>query len=123
MDWKSNKHYNKIKSGGCSINGKIYSLDKIKNIVTLIAIQHGIKKVYIFGSYARGSATKKSDVDLCVDASNLRGLFELDGLYADFEEALDKELSLIMLRAVEYDSNSCFCKKVQKELKLLYELM
>ena len=55
---------------------QVYSIDEIRKIVAPIAKQHGVDKVFLFGSYARGDATPASDVDLCVDAPKLRGLFD-----------------------------------------------
>lgn len=69
---------------------RVYTINEIKGIVVPIAKKHGVNKVYLFGSYARVEATPSSDVDLCVDAPALRGLFALDALYADFEGALGK---------------------------------
>ena len=43
---------------------QVYSIDEIRKIVTPIAKQHGVDKVFLFGSYARGDATPASDVDL-----------------------------------------------------------
>ena len=45
---------------------QVYSIDEIRKIVAPIANQHGVDKVFLFGSYARGDATPASDVDLCV---------------------------------------------------------
>ena len=73
---------------------QVYSIDEIRQIVTPIAKQHGVDKVFLFGSYARGDATPASDVDLCVDAPKLHSLFALGGLYADLEDALKKALTL-----------------------------
>ena len=46
---------------------KVYTINEIKGIVAPIAKKHGVNKVYLFGSYARGEATPSSDVDLCVE--------------------------------------------------------
>ena len=48
-------------------------VDKISFIRSLIldSVEPGIiKKIYLFGSYAYGKPTKKSDVDLCVVIGN-----------------------------------------------------
>lgn len=60
-----------------------------------IAAQHGVERIYLFGSYARGEATKNSDVDLRVDKGNLRGMFALGALYSDLEDSLGKDLDLL----------------------------
>ena len=74
---------------------KIYTIDELKAIVAPIAAAHEVDRVYLFGSYARGEATPRSDVDLRVDKGKLRGLFALGALYADLEDGLGKKLDLL----------------------------
>ena len=50
--------------------GKIYTIDEITAAVKPIAEKYGIDKVWLFGSYARGEATEKSDVDLLISYQN-----------------------------------------------------
>lgn len=104
------------------MTSKVYSIDEIKNIIAPIARRHGVEKVYLFGSYARGAATGSSDIDLCVDAPALRGLFALGGLYADFEEALGKSLDLVTTNALRDHSNEMFVENLRKDRVLIYEL-
>ena len=73
----------------------MYTIDEIKNIVAPIAKAYGVQRVFLFGSYARGEATKNSDVDLRVDKGNLRGMFALGALYSDLEDSLGKDLDLL----------------------------
>ena len=94
---------------------QVYSIDEIREIVAPIAKQHGVDKVFLFGSYARGDATPASDVDLCVDAPKLRGLFALGGLYADLEDALKKSI-------LKYNKDEAFLENLRKDRVLLYEL-
>lgn len=101
---------------------KIYSISEIQKIIAPIAQRHGVKRVYLFGSYARGDATPSSDVDLCVDAPAIRGLFALGALYADFEEALGKGLDLVTSDALEKDTNAVFLENLRKDQVLIYEL-
>ena len=103
------------------MNSKIYTLNEIKNIIAPIAARHGVDKVYLFGSYARGDADENSDIDLCVDAVALKGLFALGGLYADLEDALGKELDLLTEKSLKYNSDNSFKDVLQKERVLIYE--
>ncbi|MDR3363759.1 MAG: nucleotidyltransferase domain-containing protein [Clostridiales Family XIII bacterium] len=70
---------------------RIYSINEISNIVAPIAQAYGIKKLSVFGSYARGEANVKSDLDFhIIDCGTLRGLFKLAG----FELALEEKLKV-----------------------------
>ena len=46
------------------------SIDEIRRIMTPIAEKHKIPAVYLFGSYARGTATADSDIDLLVGTTD-----------------------------------------------------
>ncbi|MEY8576271.1 nucleotidyltransferase domain-containing protein [Oscillospiraceae bacterium 21-37] len=41
---------------------KVYTINEIKGIVAPIAQKHGVNRVYLFGSYARGDATPSRPV-------------------------------------------------------------
>ena len=99
----------------------IYTINELRSIVAPIAKQHNVRSVYLFGSYARGSATSVSDIDLCVDAPALRGMFALGSLYADLEDALRKKLDLITIGSLKYNSDSRFVENLRKDQVLLYE--
>ena len=51
-----------------------------------------MERIYLFGSYARGEATKSSDIDLRVDKGSLRGLSALSALYGDPEAVWETAL-------------------------------
>ena len=100
----------------------VYSIDEIRDIITPIAKLHGVDKVFLFGSSARGDATASSDVDLCVDAPALRGLFALGGLYADLEDALSKRIDVVTTGSLKYNKDEAFLENLRKDRVLLYEL-
>ena len=43
------------------------SVEKIQKAIVPLAQKYGVDRVFLFGSYARGTATEKSDVDLRID--------------------------------------------------------
>ena len=73
----------------------VYSIEQIKEHITPIAKNYGVKRVMLFGSYARGEATEDSDIDLHVYCGNIRGLFELSGFRLDLIDALGKNVDLV----------------------------
>ena len=105
--------------------GKIYTITELEQIIAPIARQHGVSRVYLFGSYARGEATEASDVDLCIDSGRIKSLFQLGGLYADLEDALEKPLDLVTTDGLRNNtsrvSNADFIRRLEEDRKLLYE--
>ena len=87
---------------------QVYSIDEIREIVAPIAKQHGVDKVFLFGS--------------CVDAPKLRGLFALGGLYADLEDALKKSIDVVTTGSLKYNKDKAFLENLRKDRVLLYEL-
>lgn len=101
---------------------KVYSIDEIREIIAPVMQKHGVERVYLFGSYARGEADESSDVDLCIDASRLRGMFALGSLYADLEDVLGKPLDLLTFNSMKYNQDEHFKNTVQKEQVLIYDV-
>jgi len=92
------------------------TIAQIKKAVTPICERYGVKKMWLFGSYARGEADEKSDVDLIHDGGNFRG-WEYGGFYADLHDALDIELDLVSKEV----AGKRFLNAISKDEVLLYE--
>jgi hypothetical protein len=96
---------------------KIYTLSELKMILTPVFTEHGVKKAILFGSYAKGLATERSDVDLLVD-SGLRGL-AFFGLLENVVSALNTPVDLIDVTQVE--KNSEVDREIQRSGVSIYE--
>lgn len=81
---------------------KIYSIPELQELLTPIFRQNGVKQAVLFGSYAHGHATAKSDIDLLVD-SGLRGL-AFFGLLEDVATAIDAPVDLLDVSQIEKNS-------------------
>ena len=66
---------------------------------------------YLFGSYAKGYATEKSDVDLCVSTS-LTGL-DVFGLAEDIRNVLHKKIDLVRYSTLE--NNFTLTSEIMKD--------
>lgn len=69
-------------------------LDDIRNAVTKTATRHGLSKVTLFGSFARGDAQEGSDVDLIVESPAPLG-FARGAIYRELEQSLDCPVDFI----------------------------
>lgn len=81
---------------------EIYTVSQLRDTLTPVFKQHGVKNAILFGSYAKGVATVKSDVDLLVD-SGLKGL-AFFGLLESVASALETPVDLIDISQIERDS-------------------
>jgi len=70
----------------------------IGNTIVPILKSHGAKRAAIFGSAARGTMRRGSDVDILVDLPSGIGLFDFIGIKLELEDALKRKVDL-----VEYD--------------------
>lgn len=93
-----------------------HRIDDIRYIVSRYAAQYGAKRVYLFGSHARGNATENSDVDLRIDKGRIRGL-ELAGLLMDLEDGLQSPVDLIPTTSLTPE----FLDSIRPYEVLLYE--
>ena len=75
------------------MNNQTYTVAQIQDLLVPIFREYNIRKAVLFGSYAKGSAKDKSDIDLLVD-SGLKGL-AFFGLLEDVVNALGKEVDLL----------------------------
>ncbi len=70
------------------------NIDEIQKIVVPIAYSYGVKRMYLFGSYAKGTASEKSDVDLLVEKGKPMSLLKLSGMRQMVQEALNLSVDL-----------------------------
>ena len=81
----------------------IYSIAEIKQTLKPIFIKHKVKKAILFGSYVKGQADARSDIDLVLD-SGLKGL-AFFGLLGDISDSLRFPVDCIDVRQIEKGSS------------------
>ena len=79
-----------------------YSVEELRRVLSPVFREYGVKSATLFGSYAKGCATNKSDVDLLVD-SGLRGM-AFFGLLDSVTSALRIPVDLIDVTQIRADS-------------------
>ena len=92
-------------------------INEIRKIVVPIAYAYGVKRLYLFGSYAKGTARGKSDVDLLVEKGKPMSLLNLFGMRQLFQEALSLSVDLVTTAGIADD----FRKEIAGTEILLYE--
>lgn len=96
---------------------KEYTFEELCQIVGAVAARHGVIRVYLFGSRARGDNTEGSDYDFCILTPDDYGLFEVGGFYADLKDALGTDIDVVCEESLRND----FSREVLRDRRLLYE--
>lgn len=96
---------------------RIYSLPQLQTALFPLFRNYDIRKAVLFGSYGKGTATEKSDVDLLVD-SNLHGL-RFVGFLNDVQTALGKDVDLFDVSHIQPGSR--IDREIQETGVTIYE--
>lgn len=99
---------------------KIYTLDEIKNIAQpVFASYDSIERAYLFGSYARNEATRKSDLDFMVVLKNdeVESFKDELRVSTDLMEAFDKHVDTIN----NFEVYKIMPKTFERDKILIYE--
>lgn len=81
----------------------ILTIKQIKERIKPVIEKHGIKTVYLFGSYARGEANRNSDVDIYCDRGDVDTLWKHSALQNELIEALGKDVDVITIGSQMHD--------------------
>jgi len=100
------------------MNNKIYSIDEIKKRFAKVAKIYPISEAYLFGSYARGDATKKSDVDFYVKTGELKSAWDIGGIWYETEQAMKKKIDIVY--ADQMNINAEFEQEMRKDMIKIY---
>lgn len=84
-----------------SFNGRngIYTIAQLKKIIKPILSEYGINEVYLFGSYARGEANEKSDIDIYCEDGKLVSLLQQIEMEQRIKESLGKEVDIVYMNS------------------------
>lgn len=75
--------------------------ERIIEIALPVLLKHGVTRAGLFGSFADGTATEKSDIDLLVEPNADWSLLELIGLKLALEDALHRDVDLVDYRGIK----------------------
>jgi len=94
-----------------------FTVDEIKEKTEPIAKKYGVRRVSLFGSYARGTADDSSDVDLYIEKGHLQNLIRYFMFVADLEKTLGCHVDVVTTGIEDKD----FLHAIQQEEVLIYE--
>ena len=110
---------------------KVYAIEEIRELSKPIMMKYKIKKAYVFGSYARGEATEKSDIDIIIKKGDtVFSLVTLVKFEDDLKKVLKKNIDVVSedtyTHDIKYDDSSkrlakkLFYKNIKVDRKKIY---
>ena len=90
---------------------------KIFKIITSTLEGYGVKKVAVFGSYARGDVRRGSDIDLIVEFEGRKSLLDI----AKIERKLSEEVGIKIDLLTEKSISPYLIDRIRKEMVVLYQ--
>jgi len=98
---------------------RTYTTDELKKMLAPLFPAYPVHRAVLFGSYARGEATPRSDVDLLIDSKGRLLNINFYGLLEDITHRLDKKVDMIELSEVRRGSE--IDKRITREGVVIYE--
>lgn len=93
-----------------------YTVDEIKQKSSEVANRYNIKRMYLFGSYARGEASDDSDIDIMIQSEGM-GLLDI----SRFKQQLSSIFSISVDVINEEDTSDIFKFLIKNDEILIYE--
>ncbi len=118
MDFLYNKDKKHAETGEVFyMNQEIYTIDEIRQIVKNLTVKYDIENVYLFGSYARGDATEKSDIDILIKGGKSFKGGNVFSLGEEIRGKTQKPVDIFEMK--ELNKGSAFYSRVQSERVVL----
>ena len=94
-----------------------YTIEEIRKKAVPIAVKHGIRRLGLFGSYARNEAEDDSDLDFVIDEGKMRGILQYLSFVYDLEDSFGCHVDVVMEGIRDQD----FLQSIKKDEVVLYE--
>ena len=80
------------------------NITQIKNSIEPIAKKYGLKRVFLFGSYAKGNANENSDVDFLIEKGNKSfSLLQLSSFLQEVQSILNLSVDVVTTSGIADD--------------------
>lgn len=98
---------------------KIYQINEIRAMLRPVFEAAPVYRAILFGSYAKGSPTDKSDIDIVIDSKGELLNMDFYGVLEDITTQLGKRVDLFEI--TELKNNAAMKSVVEREGIILYD--
>ena len=101
------------------MTNRIYSINDIRKMLTEVLNNTEVEKAILFGSYAKNTPTKNSDIDILIDSNGkIKGL-RFFAIIDMIKEKFDKDVDVI--EKTEINKGSKIEKEIENTGVIVYE--
>ena len=76
------------------------SNQEVRNYLKVFLKEKGVIKASLFGSFARGDNTDSSDIDIILQLSSEKNLFDLAEIKVDLEEKFNRKVDVLTYNSI-----------------------
>ncbi len=81
-------------------------ISSLKNVKEEIHLKYRVKEIGIFGSVARGTAKKESDIDIYAEFEPEADILDYSGLSLELEELFNRPIDIVTPRGIREEMRS-----------------
>ena len=81
---------------------KVPDIRDMEKVVVPVLRRNGVAKAGFFGSFVRGEATNKSDLDILIEFRGEKSLFDLSHLELELEHKLGRKVDVVTYNSLHH---------------------
>jgi uncharacterized protein len=89
-------------------------IETVKRYIMIIPKDFGVKKVYLFGSFANGNEKEESDIDIALVLENMPDFFYAQKQLMKLRRKIDLRIEPHPIKAQDFNSQNPFAYEIEK---------
>jgi uncharacterized protein len=87
-------------------------IETAKLFLTTIPKELGVKKAYLFGSYAKGNEREESDIDIAIVVENMPDFFSTQRLLMKLRRSIDLRIEPHPIKEQDFNASNPFAYEI-----------
>jgi predicted nucleotidyltransferase len=89
-------------------------IETVKNYLMLIPNDFGVKRVYLFGSFAKGNESEESDIDVAIILNNMSDFFSTQRQLMRLRRKVDLRIEPHPINEKDFNITNPFAFEIQQ---------
>ena len=87
-------------------------IDTIKAMIRPLAIEYGLKRIYLFGSFAKGTANEDSDIDIAVISDDFEDIYDCMAVLMGMTWDIDARIEPHPIKVKDFEEGNPFVQEI-----------